>query len=180
MTAQPFSASKIYMVVHAESPALSKVAESESPSSIALVFANTLTATTPTSTNTDHRLPKKHACCFSLSALYCDGMTAESLSLVLVFSFLCFFNSFVYVLFVLDVFLLVHSFLEAYVLTLEVMTVEKGLKSWKSVQGCSVEAKETNVVPTSLSETIIMTQVKTAQDERKAARRDGVRGNELI
>ncbi|CAM9116907.1 unnamed protein product, partial [Pylaiella littoralis] len=39
------------------------------------------------------------------------------------------------------------------------MTVERGLKSWKSVQGCSVESRESDTQPEGLAETIAMTQV---------------------
>lgn len=53
----------------------------------------------------------------------------------------------------------VCSYLVAYVLTLEVMTVKKNLKTWKSVQSCSVEVDESREEPSSLSETIIMNQV---------------------
>lgn len=51
------------------------------------------------------------------------------------------------------------SYLVAYVLTIEVMTVEKGVQSWKSVRSCSVEVEESTEEPTSLSETVVMTQV---------------------
>lgn len=53
----------------------------------------------------------------------------------------------------------VCSYLVAYVLTIEVMTVEKGVESWKSVRSCSVEVDESTEEPTSLSETVVMTQV---------------------
>ncbi|CAM9267653.1 unnamed protein product, partial [Laminaria digitata] len=39
------------------------------------------------------------------------------------------------------------------------MTVEKGVQSWKSVRGCSVEVEESTEEPASLSETVVMTQV---------------------
>lgn len=51
------------------------------------------------------------------------------------------------------------SYLVAYVVTIEVMTVEKGVQSWKSVRSCSVEVEESTEEPTSLSETVVMTQV---------------------
>lgn len=36
--------------------------------------------------------------------------------------------------------------------------MESGLKSWQSIQGCSVEVEESSEEPSALSETIIMTQ----------------------
>lgn len=54
------------------------------------------------------------------------------------------------------------SYLAGYVLTIEVMTVERGLKSWKSVQGCSVESEESETQPEALAETIAMTQASDA------------------
>ncbi|CAM9776422.1 unnamed protein product, partial [Hapterophycus canaliculatus] len=39
------------------------------------------------------------------------------------------------------------------------MTIERGLRSWKSVQGCSVETTESATQPEILLETVIMTQV---------------------
>ena len=38
--------------------------------------------------------------------------------------------------------------------------MENGLKSWKSVRGCSVEVEESTEEPASLAETIVMTQVR--------------------
>lgn len=55
-----------------------------------------------------------------------------------------------------------RSFLSGYVLTIEVMTVERGLKSWKSVRGCSVQSLESDTQPEWLAETIMMTQVSDA------------------
>lgn len=52
-----------------------------------------------------------------------------------------------------------RSYLAGYVLTVEVMTIERGLRSWKSVQGCSVESEESATQPAALTETIVMTQV---------------------
>lgn len=51
-------------------------------------------------------------------------------------------------------------FLSGYVLTLEVMTIEIGFSSWKSVQRCSVETEESEVQPAELIETVTMTQVR--------------------
>ncbi|CAM9927094.1 unnamed protein product [Ectocarpus fasciculatus] len=39
------------------------------------------------------------------------------------------------------------------------MTIERGLRSWKSVQGCSVASEESATQPAALTETIVMTQV---------------------
>ncbi|CAM9209086.1 unnamed protein product, partial [Scytosiphon promiscuus] len=39
------------------------------------------------------------------------------------------------------------------------MTIERGLQSWKSVQGCYVESTESATQPEVLLETMIMTQV---------------------
>lgn len=52
-----------------------------------------------------------------------------------------------------------HSWLSSYVLSLDILTIERGVSSWKSVQGCSVETEESATQPTELSETIKMIQV---------------------
>eukprot|EP00903_Cladosiphon_okamuranus_P011990 g11259.t1 len=51
------------------------------------------------------------------------------------------------------------SFLSGYVLSLDVMTIERSFSSWKSVQRCSVETQESDTQPAELAETITMAQV---------------------